>query len=69
MDKDEPLFQVEKVKKALRSLEPSRVYLSVSFHEVTLEEADAIVAAAVEVRGSRVGMTVTYDDPIVGEED
>ena len=46
----------------------TRMYLSISFNEVTGEEAEQIIAAVVEIRGSKLGMTVHYDESIGGEE-
>ena len=45
------------------------LYMSVSFSEVTQTQIDAILKAIEDVRGTKAGMNVYYDQPLKDEDE
>lgn len=43
-------------------------YVSISFDKIEGYRVDQILQAIQDIRGTKVGMTVHYDDPITGDE-
>jgi hypothetical protein len=59
----------ETVPADLNEYKPIRYYLTLSFDDVSSDDASQIVDLVTAVRGTRMGMSVHYGSPITGEDE